>query len=65
MDCDGVEYNGAAFLINICNSDQYGYNVRIAPFAEPDDGLLDVVLLRSSQMEGSLAGISGAHEQTP
>ena len=46
MDCDGVEYNGAAFLINICNSNQYGYNVRIAPFAEPDDGLLDVVLVR-------------------
>lgn len=45
MNCDGIEYEGVAFLINVCNSNQYGYNVRIAPYASPDDGLLDVVLV--------------------
>jgi diacylglycerol kinase (ATP) len=45
MNCDGIEYSGVAFLINVCNSNQYGYNVKIAPFASPDDGLLDVVLV--------------------
>ncbi|GIV32570.1 MAG: hypothetical protein KatS3mg031_0105 [Chitinophagales bacterium] len=32
-------------LLNVCNSNQYGYNVGLAPDARLDDGLLDVVVL--------------------
>lgn len=46
MDCDGHLYTGNAFMINICNANQYGYNVRIAPNAKPDDGYLEVALVR-------------------
>lgn len=39
------KFSGRAFMINLCNSNQYGYNVKVAPFASLNDGLLDVVLV--------------------
>jgi diacylglycerol kinase (ATP) len=35
-----------ALLVSIANSNQFGYNTVIAPTAKPDDGLLDLVILR-------------------
>ncbi|MDR2927284.1 MAG: diacylglycerol kinase family lipid kinase [Cytophagaceae bacterium] len=35
-----------AFLISFANSSQWGNNVQIAPFAEIDDGLIDVCFIR-------------------
>jgi len=35
-----------ALLLSIANSNQFGYNTIIAPTAEPDDGLLDVVIMK-------------------
>lgn len=37
---------GHAFMINICNSNQYGYNVKIAPHAHLQDGMMDVVIVK-------------------
>lgn len=36
---------GKAFMINVCNSNQYGYNVKVAPHASLSDGMLDVIVL--------------------
>jgi YegS/Rv2252/BmrU family lipid kinase len=35
-----------ALLLSVANSNQFGYNTIIAPKAEPDDGLLDVVIMK-------------------
>ncbi|MEZ5014009.1 MAG: diacylglycerol kinase family lipid kinase [Chitinophagales bacterium] len=45
MQYHGVEEKGKAFMINICNSNQYGYNVKVAPQASLQDGMLDVVMV--------------------
>lgn len=39
------EISGKTFMINVCNSNQYGYNVKIAPHARLIDGLVDVIIL--------------------
>ncbi len=38
-------FKGKAFMMNLCNSNQYGYNVKVAPFASLNDGFMDVVLV--------------------
>lgn len=45
---DGLpaEAKGRAFMINICNSNQYGFNVKIAPEASVCDGTLDMLVIR-------------------
>ncbi|MBP7399482.1 MAG: diacylglycerol kinase family lipid kinase [Chitinophagales bacterium] len=43
---DGNIISGKAYIINCCNTSQYGYNIRIAPEAKTDDGILDVVIIR-------------------
>lgn len=45
MDLPGKKISGKAFMINICNSNQYGYNVKVAPQASLSDGMMDVVVL--------------------
>jgi diacylglycerol kinase (ATP) len=35
-----------ALLVSIANSNQFGYNTIIAPTAQPDDGLLDIVIMK-------------------
>jgi len=42
---NGNSMNGKTFMINVCNSNQYGYNVKIAPHANLSDGLMDVIIL--------------------
>ena len=46
LDIDGTRMNRRAFLITVSNSGQYGYNTVIAPGAELDDGLLDLVIIK-------------------
>jgi YegS/Rv2252/BmrU family lipid kinase len=38
--------NRRALLLSIANSNQFGYNTVIAPTAKPDDGLLDIVIVK-------------------
>ncbi len=42
---DGIVYNRSAFLITIANASQYGNNAYIAPQADLQDGILDVVIV--------------------
>jgi diacylglycerol kinase (ATP) len=44
---DGKEINEKAFIVNVANGQQFGYNFKIAPSASYTDGLLDIVIVRS------------------
>lgn len=46
IDFEDGKINKEAFLINICNISYYGNNAVIAPKAIPDDGLLDLCILK-------------------
>jgi len=43
---DGNEMRERAFMINVANGEQFGYNFLIAPMASYTDGLLDIVVIR-------------------
>lgn len=43
---DGAPLRERAFLVNVANGQQFGYNFKIAPQASATDGLLDVVIIR-------------------
>lgn len=59
-------YQGQCFFITACNSSQYGYNMKIAPQASLQDGLLDVCILKKFPRWKSLylviLVLSGKHE---
>lgn len=42
VEYDGKEMQKSAFFITFANSSQWGYNVKVAPHASIQDGLLDV-----------------------
>ncbi len=46
LESQEKKLSGKAFMINVCNANQYGYNFRIAPGAALQDGRFDVVLTR-------------------
>lgn len=43
---DGEEVKERAFLVNVANGKQFGYNFKIAPQADWQDGMLDVVIIK-------------------
>jgi len=43
---DGKHISERAFIINVANMQQFGYNFQIAPKASWTDGLLDVVIIK-------------------
>ena len=47
LEGDDFRYSGRTFLTATANTRQYGGNMRIAPDALPDDGKLDVCLVKS------------------
>ena len=44
-ELDGANWSGRALFVAVANATSYGSGVRIAPQAEMDDGLLDVVVV--------------------
>lgn len=46
LTIDGVEMEKQALMIIFANSDQFGFNTRIAPEAKVDDGLLDICIVK-------------------
>lgn len=46
IEIDGKPIKERAFIINIANGRQFGYNFQIAPEASWTDGLLDVIIIR-------------------
>jgi diacylglycerol kinase (ATP) len=45
VELDGANWSGRALFVAVANATSYGSGVRIAPQAEMDDGLLDVVVV--------------------
>ena len=45
VEMDGASWSGRALFVAVANATSYGSGVRIAPQAEMDDGLLDVVVV--------------------
>ncbi len=46
ISVDGQEMSEQAFMVNVANGTQFGYNFRIAPMASYTDGVLDVIIVR-------------------
>jgi len=46
MLIDGKPYKERAFIVCVCNMQQFGYNFKIAPQADWTDGLFDVIIIR-------------------
>ena len=46
LTIDGVSLEKQALMIIFANSDQFGFNTRIAPDAKVDDGLLDICIIK-------------------
>ena len=42
---DGREYNRTAWFIAVANSQQFGYNLAVAPKAKLDDGMMDISII--------------------
>lgn len=54
----GMVITERAFLIAVCNAQQYGNNAYIAPGAKVDDGLLDVTVVHAGSMfKNALVGV--------
>jgi YegS/Rv2252/BmrU family lipid kinase len=53
---DGELHKERAFLVNVANGQQFGYNFKIAPLASYTDGMLDVTIIRKfpKMLGGSL-----------
>jgi diacylglycerol kinase (ATP) len=47
IQCDDVTMKGVYQMIAIANTRQFGNNVFIAPMARPDDGYMDLILIKS------------------
>ena len=43
---DGQKLAAKAFMINVANGQQFGYNFQIAPMASYTDGLLDLIIIK-------------------
>ncbi len=46
LNVDGNEYSRACFLLTFANSSQFGNNAVIAPFADIQDGILEVSMMK-------------------
>lgn len=47
LEINGQILEREVTVLNICNSNQYGYGVGVAPHAKLDDGILDIAILRN------------------
>ena len=67
LEIDGEVWETPAMVVAVCNMPVFGGGMRIAPDADPTDGLLDVVVItsvRAAQALGLLAEVfTGRHAQ--
>jgi YegS/Rv2252/BmrU family lipid kinase len=50
IETDDKQIEGYFFAINVCNSNQFGYQAKVAPDARLDDGLFEIVMVRKSSI---------------
>lgn len=46
IEVDGKAMRERAFILTVANAQQFGYNFKIAPTADLQDGLLDIVIIK-------------------
>ncbi len=51
ITADGMEYTGKFLLVEIMNICSVGPNLHLAPYADPGDGMLEIVLVSEDQKE--------------
>lgn len=51
ISIDGADYSGDFLLAEVMNTQSIGPNLDLAPFADPGDGSLDVILISERQRE--------------
>ena len=57
---DGQTIREQAFVLNVANGRQYGYNFQIAPMADYTDGLLDLIVVRKfPKILGGMLAVRG------
>ena len=61
---NNIEYNVDAFLISFANSSQFGNEAHIAPLAEINDGLIDIVVLKKFPLTQSMQIASMLYTKT-
>jgi diacylglycerol kinase (ATP) len=64
IEADDRRVEANALVVAIANLAQYGSNAVIAPGAEPDDGLLDVVIVEQRGAMGRLGLVPRAFDRT-
>ncbi len=55
LSIDGVQMEKQALMIVVANSNQFGYNTKIAPLAKVDDGLLDICVVKKMPVNQLMA----------
>jgi diacylglycerol kinase (ATP) len=69
INVDGEDFSGTYFLCEVMNTPTVGFHYRLAPEAEPDDGLFDLVLIHANQRESYVkflrAVLTGTLEHLP
>lgn len=58
VQTDKGPYKGNYYILTIANANQYGNNVKIAPHAKIDDGLLELVMIKKPSLTKTLVLIS-------
>jgi diacylglycerol kinase (ATP) len=51
VNVDGQDFSGSYLLFEVMNTPTMGYHYMLAPEAQPDDGLFDLVLIHANQRE--------------
>jgi diacylglycerol kinase family enzyme len=51
ISVDGADYSGEFLLAEVMNTQSIGPNLNLAPFADPGDGALEVILISERQRE--------------
>ncbi len=46
LEVDGKSHRSEAFILTVANARQFGYNFKIAPLADLQDGLFDIVIIK-------------------
>jgi diacylglycerol kinase (ATP) len=61
---DGIEYSGKFLLVEIMNTRSIGPNLNLAPWADPGDGLLEIVMIPEEKRNEFLQYLSNKMEGT-
>jgi diacylglycerol kinase (ATP) len=59
MTLDGADISGDYLFVEVLNTPAFGPRLKVAPSADPGDGLFEVIRIREAERQGFLAYIAG------